>query len=166
MAWLLENIVVESEMGPKSSEGGLQKGLLYTIHGHDVFALHNRKQDDLLTLRWPRNSATINEKSVSRYCVKAYWTLRHDVHKGEMCGSDKVTRVMIPLVTWSALEGDESEKVAKTNVWVKIKRNGEYLQRLEDNSKEIKEEMVCQATRTFEHNRLQTKSGLRPNSRI
>jgi len=31
--------------------------------------------------------------------VKAYWTLRHDVHKGEVCGSDEVTRVVIPLVT-------------------------------------------------------------------
>jgi len=37
------------------------------------------------------------------------------------------------------LEGGKSEKVAKTNVWVMIKRNGEYLQGLEDNSKEVKE---------------------------
>jgi len=31
--------------------------------------------------------------------VKAYWTLRRDVRKGEICSSDKVTRVVIPLVT-------------------------------------------------------------------
>jgi len=38
------------------------------------------------------------------------------------------------------LESDKSEKVAKTNIWVEIKRNGEYLQKdFEDNSKEIKE---------------------------
>jgi len=37
------------------------------------------------------------------------------------------------------LEGDKSEKVAETNVWVVIKRNGKYLQRLEDNFKEIKD---------------------------
>jgi len=43
----------------------------------------------------------------------------------------------------------KSERVAKTNVWVKIKRNKKYLQGLEDNSKEVKEEMVCQATRTL-----------------
>jgi len=34
------------------------------------------------------------------------------------------------------LEGDKSKKVTKTNVWVKIKRNGEYLQGFEDNLKE------------------------------
>jgi len=34
------------------------------------------------------------------------------------------------------LEGDKSEKVTKTNVWVKIKRNGKYLQGFEDNFKE------------------------------
>jgi len=34
------------------------------------------------------------------------------------------------------LEGDKSERVVKTNVWVKIKRNGEYLQGFEDNLKE------------------------------
>ena len=56
--------------------------------------------------------------------VKVYWTLRHDVHKGEMCGSDEVIRVVIPLITWSALESDKEEKVAKTNVWVEIKRRG------------------------------------------
>jgi len=36
----------------------------------------------------------------------------------------------------SVLEGDKSEKVAKTNVWVKIKRKGKYLQGVEDNFKE------------------------------
>jgi len=98
--------------------------------------------------------------------VKAYWTLRRDVCKGEVCGSNEVTRVVIPLVTWSALEGNKSKKVTKTNVWVKIKRNGEYLQELEDNSKEIKERNVLSSNKDFECNRLQTKSGLRPNSRI
>jgi len=44
----------------------------------------------------------------------------------------KATRVVIPLVTRSALEGDKSKKVAKTNVWVVIKGNGKYLQGLED----------------------------------
>jgi len=58
------------------------------------------------------------------------------VRKGEICGSDKVIRVVIPLITLSALEGDESEKVAKTNVWVKIKRKGKYLQGFEDNFEE------------------------------
>jgi len=58
------------------------------------------------------------------------------VRKGEMCGSDKVTRVVIPLITRVTLEGDKSEKVTKTNVWVKIKRNREYLQGFEDNLKE------------------------------
>jgi len=48
----------------------------------------------------------------------------------------KFIRVVIPLITWSALEGDKSEKVAKTNVWVMIKRNGKYLQGLEDRFKE------------------------------
>ena len=48
----------------------------------------------------------------------------------------KVTRVVIPLVTGVVLECDKSEKVTKTNVWVKIKREGKYLQRLEDNSEE------------------------------
>jgi len=37
------------------------------------------------------------------------------------------------------LECDKSEEVTKTNVWVMIKRNGEYLQGFEDNSKEVKE---------------------------
>jgi len=37
------------------------------------------------------------------------------------------------------LESDKSKKVAKTNVWVMIKRNGKYLQGLEDNFKEVKE---------------------------
>ena len=53
-----------------------------------------------------------------------------------MCGSDKVTRIVISLVTRAVLECDKSEKAAKTNVWVKIKRKGEYLQGFEDNFKE------------------------------
>jgi len=64
------------------------------------------------------------------------------------------------------LEGDKGEKVAKTNVWVKIKRNRKYLQGFEDNSKEMKERNGLSSNKDFEHNRLQTKSGLRPNSRI
>jgi len=60
------------------------------------------------------------------------------VCKGEICSSDEVTRVVIPLNNLSALESDKSEKVAKTNVWVMIKRNGKYLQGLEDNFKEVK----------------------------
>jgi len=64
------------------------------------------------------------------------------------------------------LEGDKSEKVIKTNVWVMIKRNGKYLQGFEDNFKEIKEENSLSSNKDFECNRLQTKSGLRPNSRI
>ena len=54
----------------------------------------------------------------------------------ERCSSDKVTRVVIPLVTESVLECDKGERVAKTNVWVKIKRNGECLQGFEDELKE------------------------------
>jgi len=34
------------------------------------------------------------------------------------------------------LEGDKSEEVAKTNVWVMIKRKRKYLQGFEDNFKE------------------------------
>jgi len=34
------------------------------------------------------------------------------------------------------LESDKGKRVAKTNVWVKIKRKGKYLQELEDNFKE------------------------------
>ena len=56
--------------------------------------------------------------------------------KGEICSSDRVTRVVIPLVTGVILECDKSKKVAKTNVWVKIKRKGKYLQGFEDNFKE------------------------------
>ena len=41
---------------------------------------------------------------------------------------NKVTRVVIPLVTEVVLECDKGKKVAKTNVWVKIKRKGKYLQ--------------------------------------
>jgi len=47
------------------------------------------------------------------------------------------------------LEGNKSKKVAKTSVWVKIKRNGKYLQGFEDDFKEMKKEMACQATRTL-----------------
>ena len=54
------------------------------------------------------------------------------------CGSDEVTRVVIPLVTKSVLECDKCERVAKTNVWVMIKRNGERLQDFEDKLKESK----------------------------
>jgi len=88
------------------------------------------------------------------------------MHKGEICSSDKVTRVIIPLVTQGTLEGDKSEGVVKTNVWVRTKRNGKYLQGFEDNSEEIKEGNSLSSNKDFEHNRLQTKSGLRPNSRI
>jgi len=34
------------------------------------------------------------------------------------------------------LEDDKCERVTKTNVWVKIKRKGKYLQGFEDNFKE------------------------------
>jgi len=60
---------------------------------------------------------------------------------GAMCAKvkyvavTKLQRVIIPLVIQSVLEGDKSEKVAKTNVWVMIKRNEKYLQGFEDNSK-------------------------------
>jgi len=64
------------------------------------------------------------------------------------------------------LEGDRCKRVAKTNVWVKIKRNGKYLQGLEDNFKEGKKGNSLSSNKDFEYNRLQTKSGLRPNSRI
>ena len=56
----------------------------------------------------------------------------------EQCGSDEVTRVVIPLVTQSVLEYDKGKRVTKTNVWVKIKRNGEHLQGFEDKLKESK----------------------------
>jgi len=52
------------------------------------------------------------------------------------CGSNEVIRVVIPLITKVTLECDKGEKVVKTNVWVKIKRNGKYLQGLEDYFKE------------------------------
>jgi len=58
------------------------------------------------------------------------------VHKGEICGNGEVTRVVIPLITEVTLECDKGKKVAKTNVWVQIKRNGKYLQGFEDNFKE------------------------------
>ena len=46
------------------------------------------------------------------------------MHEGEICGSDEVYKGCNSLSNLSALEGDKSEKVAKTNVWVKIKRKG------------------------------------------
>jgi len=49
------------------------------------------------------------------------------VRKGEICGSDEVIRVVIPLTTEVVLECDKGEEVTKTNVWVKIKRKGKYL---------------------------------------
>jgi len=58
------------------------------------------------------------------------------VRKGEICGSDEVYKGHNSLNNLSALEGDKSEKVAKTNVWVEIKRKGKYLQGLEDHFKE------------------------------
>jgi len=58
------------------------------------------------------------------------------MRKGEICGSDKVIRVVIPLITGMTLESDKGKKVTKTNVWVKIKRNREYLQGFEDILKE------------------------------
>jgi len=63
------------------------------------------------------------------------------------------------------LKCDKGERVTKTNVWVRIKRKGKYLQGVEDDFKE-KEENVCSSNKDRECNRLQTKSGLRPNSRI
>jgi len=65
-------------------------------------------------------------------------------------------------VSWKVIK---SKKVTKTNVWVMIKRNGEYLQRFEDDSKEVKREIIGSSNKDRERNRLQTKSGLRPNSR-
>ena len=60
--------------------------------------------------------------------------------KVKTCGSDEVIRVIIPLITKVTLECDKGEKVIKTNVWVEIKRNGKYLQSIEDNFKERKKE--------------------------
>jgi len=62
------------------------------------------------------------------------------------------------------LESDKGKRVAKTNVWVKIKRNEKYLQGFEDSFKEMKEGNSLSSNKDFERNRLQTKSGLRPNS--
>jgi len=79
-------------------------------------------------------------KAVCKLLVKAYWTLRRDVRRGRSCGSDKVHKgVVIPLVTEMTLESDKSEEVAKTNIWVEIKRKRKYLQGLEDNFKEKEE---------------------------
>ena len=43
-------------------------------------------------------------------------------------------------MTEVTFEGDKSEEVAKTNVWVKIKRKRKYLQGFEDDFKEKEEE--------------------------
>ena len=48
----------------------------------------------------------------------------------------EVIRVVIPLITEVILGCDKGKRVAKTNIWVKIKRNGKYLQGIEDNFKE------------------------------
>ena len=71
--------------------------------------------------------------------------------KGKRCGSDEVTRVVIPLVTQGVLECDKVERVAKTNVWVKIKRNGERLQSFEDKLKESKKGNVCSSNKDSEY---------------
>ena len=63
------------------------------------------------------------------------------------------------------LECDKGEKVVKTNVWVKIKRKGKYLQSVEDNFKEKNKGNVVSSNKDRERNRLQTKSGLRPTLR-
>ena len=44
--------------------------------------------------------------------------------EGEIRGSDEVYKGRNSLDNLSALEGDKSERVAKTNVWVKIKGKG------------------------------------------
>ena len=64
------------------------------------------------------------------------------------------------------LEDDKGKKVTKTNVWVKIKRNGKYLQGVEDNFKERKEGNCGSSNKTENAIDCKTKSGLRPNSRI
>ena len=56
--------------------------------------------------------------------------------KMEYAAVIEVIRVVIPLITEVILGCDKGERVAKTNVWVKIKRNGKYLQGVEDNFKE------------------------------
>ena len=48
------------------------------------------------------------------------------------------------------LKGDKSEEVAKTNVWVEIKRKGEYLQGLEDNLKERNKRNGLSSNKDFE----------------
>ena len=52
------------------------------------------------------------------------------------------------------------------NVWVKIKGMGIVFKDLKIIPRNKRKEIACQATRTLNANRLQTKSGLRPNSRI
>jgi len=43
--------------------------------------------------------------------------------------------LLFPLLTREVLEYNKGERVAKTNVWVKIKRSRKYLQGFEDNFK-------------------------------
>jgi len=69
------------------------------------------------------------------------------VHKVKTCGSNNVTRVVIPLITEVILEHDKGERVAKTNVWVKIKRSGKYLQSVEDHFKERKKGNICSSNK-------------------
>ena len=69
------------------------------------------------------------------------------MRKGEICSSDEVTRVIIPLITRVVLKCDKGEKVAKTNVWVEIKRNGKYLQGFEDIFKEREKKNVCSSNK-------------------
>ena len=71
--------------------------------------------------------------------------------KEERCGSDKVTRVIIPLVTQRVLKCDKGERVTKTNVWGVIKRNGERLQGFEDKLKEKKKGNVCSSNKDSEY---------------
>jgi len=56
--------------------------------------------------------------------------------KMEYAAVIEVIRVIIPLITEVILGRDKGKRVAKTNVWVKIKRNGKYLQGVEDNFNE------------------------------
>ena len=49
------------------------------------------------------------------------------------------------------MESDKGERVAKTNVWGVIKRNGEHLQGFEDKLKESKEENVWSSNKDSEY---------------
>lgn len=55
-----ENIVVKSEMRPKSSEGGYEMASFIPYMAVTYSLSIIEKRDDLLTLRRPRNSATVN----------------------------------------------------------------------------------------------------------